>query len=148
MTAYTTIPDTDIAQDKPIKAETGLALRDNAIAISEGAAGAPQIQRAAIQNVAIDATKIENYAVQRAKIQNSAIDSTKLNLGSSSATAVLPGSGSAEITMSELSFFPMINSSSSDGFAIESKPTATRGFRLRNLSEGSQTYTVSWRFIG
>jgi len=43
MTAYTTIPDTDIAQDKPIKAETGLALRDNALAIQEGNASAPSI---------------------------------------------------------------------------------------------------------
>ena len=43
MTTYTTIPDTDIAQDKPIKAETGLALRDNALAIQEGDASAPSI---------------------------------------------------------------------------------------------------------
>ena len=128
MTAYTTIPDTDIAQDKPIKAETGLALRDNPIAISEGAAGAPQIQRAAIQNVAIDYTK--------------------LTLGSSSATAAVAGSGTVELTLSELSFFPMVHCSTAAGFVMESKTVATRGFRLRNLSVGSQTYTVSWRFIG
>ena len=127
MTAYTTIPDTDIAQDKPIKAETGLALRDNPIAISEGAASAPRIQRAAIQN--------------------SAVDSTKLNLGSSSASASLFG-GSAEITMSELSFFPTITSNLSTGFTIESKPTASRGFKLVNKSGNVQIYTVSWRFIG
>jgi len=127
MTAYTTIPDTDIAQDKPIKAETGLALRDNALAIQEGDASAPRIQRAAIQN--------------------SAVDSTKLNLGSSSASASLFG-GSAEITMSELSFFPTITSNLSNGFTIESKPTASRGFKLVNKSGNVQTYTVSWRFIG
>ena len=128
MTAYTTIPDTDIAQDKPIKAETGLALRDNPIAISEGAAGAPLIQRAAIQN--------------------SAVDSTKLNLGTSSASASVVGSDSVEVTMNELSFFPAIYSNLSAGFTMETKVTASRGFRLLNKSVASQIYTVSWRFIG
>ncbi len=43
MTIYTLINDTEIAQDKPLKAEIGLALRDNALAIQEGDATAPSI---------------------------------------------------------------------------------------------------------
>ncbi|WP_428516269.1 hypothetical protein [Roseovarius sp.] len=45
MTSFTSIPNTEIAQDKPIKAETGLALRDNPIAIAEGGSGAPKIAK-------------------------------------------------------------------------------------------------------
>jgi len=43
MAVWTTIPNTAIAQDKPIKAETGLALRDNVTAAMEGASGAPAL---------------------------------------------------------------------------------------------------------
>ena len=45
MTTFTNIANTDIAQDKPIKAETGLALRDNPVSIAEGGSGAPKIAK-------------------------------------------------------------------------------------------------------
>lgn len=48
MASWTDIPNADIAQDKPIKAETGLALRDNVTAAMEGASGAPPLLEAAI----------------------------------------------------------------------------------------------------
>jgi hypothetical protein len=48
MTVYTTIPDTDINPDKPIKSETGYALRDNPLAIAEGDPTAPSINPAAL----------------------------------------------------------------------------------------------------
>ena len=47
MATYTAIPNTDIETDKPIRAVTGRALRDNPIAIAEGASGAPRVQVAA-----------------------------------------------------------------------------------------------------
>ena len=48
MTTYTTIPDTDINPDKPIKSETAYALRDNPTAIAEGDPTAPSINPAAL----------------------------------------------------------------------------------------------------
>lgn len=48
MTTFTTIPDTDINPDKPIKSETAYALRDNPLAIAEGDASAPPINPAAL----------------------------------------------------------------------------------------------------
>ena len=145
--AFTNIPDTDIAQDKPIKAETGLALRDNPLAIALGIPGSPQVQRAGIAAGAIDNSRIAGNTITKDRLLGGIVTSTWLNLGSSSASASLFG-GSAEITMSELSFFPTITSNLSNGFTIESKPTASRGFKLVNKSGNVQTYTVSWRFIG
>ena len=43
MTTYTDIPDGDVDQDSPVTQPLLTALRDNPIAIAEGAAGAPKI---------------------------------------------------------------------------------------------------------
>ena len=44
MADWTTIPDSSIEPGKPIRSIDGLALRDNPIAIAEGAPGAPRIE--------------------------------------------------------------------------------------------------------
>ena len=43
MTTYTAIPNGDIDQDSPVTQELLTALRDNSIAIAEGATGAPRL---------------------------------------------------------------------------------------------------------
>ena len=43
MATWTTIPDSSIEPGKPIRSIDTLALRDNPVAIAEGAAGAPKI---------------------------------------------------------------------------------------------------------
>ena len=43
MADWTTIPDSSIEPGKPIRSIDGLALRDNPVAIAEGAVGAPKI---------------------------------------------------------------------------------------------------------
>lgn len=48
MTTYTTIPDADIDQDSPVTQPLVTALRDNPIAIAEGAAGAPKVVAGAL----------------------------------------------------------------------------------------------------
>jgi len=48
MATWTTLPDASLEPGKPIRSIDGLALRDNPIAISEGAAGAPKIQTEAL----------------------------------------------------------------------------------------------------
>jgi len=48
MTSYVTIPNADIDAESPIDVDLMTALRDNPIAITEGASGAPTIKRAAI----------------------------------------------------------------------------------------------------
>jgi len=49
MTTYTSIPNSDIDQDSPVTQPLMTALRDNPIAITEGASGAPRIVAAAIE---------------------------------------------------------------------------------------------------
>lgn len=51
MTTYTTIPDGDIDQDSPVTQPLMTALRDNPIAIAEGASGAPRINLSAVSQV-------------------------------------------------------------------------------------------------
>ena len=48
MTTYTTITNAEIDQDSPITQPLLTALRDNPVAITEGAAGAPKVQAAAL----------------------------------------------------------------------------------------------------
>src|SRR5690625_3580280 len=49
MAQWTNIPTDRIEPGKPIRAIDGLALRDNPIAIAEGAAGAPRVAAAALR---------------------------------------------------------------------------------------------------
>ncbi len=51
MTAHTDLPNSLFLQDKPILGSTGMALRDNPIAISEGAPGAPRIAHRALTSL-------------------------------------------------------------------------------------------------
>ena len=48
MATWTTIPDSSLEPGKPIRAIDTLALRDNPVAIAEGAAGAPRLADAAL----------------------------------------------------------------------------------------------------
>lgn len=53
MTAYTSINAADLGQDKPVTTSKMLALYNNPTAITEGASGAPRIQRAAFSSNAL-----------------------------------------------------------------------------------------------
>lgn len=48
MTTYTAIPNSDVDQDSPVTQTLVTLLRDNPIAITEGASGAPKIQSKAL----------------------------------------------------------------------------------------------------
>ncbi len=58
MTSYATIPDTDVDQDSPVSVALMTGLRDNPIAITEGASGAPRIKTAALFAPASGSTTI------------------------------------------------------------------------------------------
>lgn len=49
MANYTDIPDGNLDPDSPIRSVDGLALRDNPIAIAEGASGAPRVAPEALE---------------------------------------------------------------------------------------------------
>jgi hypothetical protein len=65
MATWTTIADATLEPGKPIRSIDGLALRDNPIAITEGAAGAPKIQTAAITDGNVTAVKLATGTNER-----------------------------------------------------------------------------------
>lgn len=60
MTDWTTLSDTDLAQDKPLTQSKSRALRDNPIAITEAASGAPRIAPAALNFPYVQAKRTTN----------------------------------------------------------------------------------------
>ena len=71
MATWTTLPDASLEPGKPIRSIDGLALRDNPVAITEGAVGAPRI-------IGRAAKRINDYAV----LTVSASDAVRVELGS------------------------------------------------------------------
>jgi hypothetical protein len=68
MASWTTLPDAALEPGKPIRSIDGLALRDNPVAITEGAAGAPKMQTNGITDSAVTTAKLANNSVTTAKL--------------------------------------------------------------------------------
>lgn len=68
MTTYSTIPGTDIDTDSPVTESLMTKLRDNPIAITEGATGAPKVQTAGITDLAVTAAKVADATLTGAKM--------------------------------------------------------------------------------
>lgn len=74
MATFTVIPDTVLEPLKPIRSVDGLALRDNPIAIAEGASGAPRIQNAAMDTDSVDNANVVNGTLGAEKFQSGATE--------------------------------------------------------------------------
>jgi len=59
MATWTNIPDGNLEPGDPIRSVDIIAIRDNPIAITEGASGAPKIQTAAITDANVTTAKLE-----------------------------------------------------------------------------------------
>ena len=68
MADWTNIANTALQPGAPVRSIDGVALRDNPIAIAEGAAGAPRIQTNGIQNSAVTNAKIANRTIRGIKL--------------------------------------------------------------------------------
>jgi len=68
MTAYNAIPDSDIDPESPLTTSLFTYLRNNPIAITEGATGAPKIQNAAFAANSIDGAKIITSSITGTQI--------------------------------------------------------------------------------
>ena len=138
MTTYTTIANSEIDQDSPVTQTLMTALRDNPIAITEGAAGAPKVSNAALDP--IQTGIIANGAVQRAKIQT----------GTSSAAGSLSSGGFVSVLVSAYSFFPSFNG---DRVVVltcaetTGSADAPRIGIINNDPDNTKSYSVAWRFI-
>lgn len=81
MTTYTVINNTDIDVDSPVTTSLMNKLRDNPIAIAEGASGAPKIQAAALDTNSVTADAIAAGAVGSSELGSSAVTTDKINNG-------------------------------------------------------------------
>ena len=79
MATWTDIPDSVLEPGKPARSVDALALRDNPIAIAEGAADAPRIQTNAIQNWAVTNEKIAN--MDAGKLNSGTVPGARLPTG-------------------------------------------------------------------
>ena len=97
MAEFTVIPDANLEPDKPARSIDALALRDNPIAIAEGAADAPRIQTAAIEDLAVTSAKLATGTGERdwvlARNAGAAVGAvgTYAFLHETTATATSPG---------------------------------------------------------
>jgi hypothetical protein len=147
-TSYNAIPDSMVDAESPVTVNLMTYLRDNPIAITEGAAGAPQVQSGAIASGAVSngklavdsvsAAKIQAGAVTLAKIAAGAVTQPKVSTGTDSKTAaptVLDQTGWWEFSSAgEYGFFPFTDASHT--FDI---------FIANELSHTTTKTTLSWR---
>jgi hypothetical protein len=91
MAGWTNIPTASLEPGAPVRSLDALALRDNPIAIAEGAANAPRVQTAGIANSAVTADKIASNAVTTAKILDSNVTTNKIASGERMTTANVAG---------------------------------------------------------
>ena len=78
MATWTSIPDSLLEPGKPIRSVDALALRDNPIAIAEGAAGAPKVTENAMNANSIHGNRIRSGTVANAQIANGAVNNVKI----------------------------------------------------------------------
>lgn len=74
MATWTNIPDTVLEPGKPARSVDALALRDNPIAIAEGADGAPKIQEMAFLLNSINGNRLRSGTVTAAQLSASATE--------------------------------------------------------------------------
>ncbi len=143
MTTYTAILASEIDTDSPITVDLMTKIRDNPIAITEGAAGAPRIQLAAMDTGSVDTTQIVAAAVGRSQIAT-ALATTAGNLNDDAHTL---------FTLNDYSFFPMVHTNTSSG-AVQMTGHTTDGgsgaaprFSLYKNGATLVAYDVDHRYI-
>lgn len=124
MTDWTTITDSQVDPKAPVTSELMTAMRDNPIAISEGATGAPKVQTEAIQDAAVNRVKLKT-----------ATNSGGYSFGSNG--------GSVTINMDPYSFFPGMTGSSQT--QIRGGGADAPAVQVSDSSNASGT--LSWRYI-
>lgn len=121
---FTEIELTTLVTGKPVKAMQGLAMYQNAIAIAEGAPGAPRVVRGGLSTVT---------------------NSVSGSLGEGASATISLGGGA---------FFPNFSTSSIPGIqlrtapAVSTNPDNARIELFQPTSEsGTRSYVVSWRRV-
>lgn len=140
MTDYIAIAETEDDPEAPITSSWGKRVRNNPVAITEGAAGAPRIQTAAIANGAVTAAKLATGTGERdwvlARIAAAAV-------GAVGTYAFLYNSGSATLP-GETRPASQLRYSSAAGGSSSGEPSGTwRCMGIMNATN-DETRTTLW----
>lgn len=121
---FTEIELTTLVTGKPVKAMHGLAMYQNAIAIAEGAVGAPRVVRGALSTVT---------------------NSVSGSLGEGASATISLGGGA---------FFPNFSTSSIPGIQLRTAPAVSTDpdnarieLHQPTSESGTRSYVVSWRRV-
>src|SRR5690625_2465166 len=144
MAQWTNIPTDRIEPGKPIRAIDGLALRDNPIAIAEGASGAPRVQTNGIANSAVTTSKIANSNVTAQKLATGGNENNWVRSRIATSTAGAVGT------------YAFVTRRSSGGPAVTNWNGTIAGSNLRraNIDPEGMGYNESaalsgtWRIMG
>jgi len=150
MTAYSTIADSEIDPESPGTTTLFGKLRNNPIAITEGAAGAPSIVSAALASSVVTSDKLDYSDL--IDITNSYLISTLKNI-------IVTGSinGWTDVTVSELSVPELyINSNASNAYIriLYFASGATQNIDSRITIDGTLSDTITttsltgWKWSG
>ncbi len=104
MTTYTAIPDTDIDPESPITTGLMTKLRNNPIAITEGASGAPKMQTDGYTDLSVTEAKLANGSVTAAKFGSSLIAQANLKTTTGEVSSTV--SNSFLLPGGEYGFYP------------------------------------------
>jgi len=171
MANWVSIADATLEPGKPIRAIDARALRDNPIAISEGASGAPKIQTAGITDLnvttaklaanAVTTAKITDLNVTTAKLANNAVTTGKLATGEQMTTANVLGAtaGAAVGAVGTYAWLSQSTASTSANNIVAGSTYAGSGLRYfgyRGAEDGGSTTSElygatpsgTWRAMG
>lgn len=144
MTTYTAIANAEIDAESPITTTLMTLLRDNPIAVSEGSAGAPKIQTAALDQT------VSTEAVSTATMRDGAVVRVKLATTTVSLAGTIGGSSDFDIALSPYSFFPMFHSTDAQAVYYSltdyANPDAPH-VRVIGNGKGSQFYDIDYRHV-
>lgn len=134
MATWTTIPDSSLEPGKPVRSIDTLALRDNPIAISEGASGAPRNLDASLSTT-VTADGISWVGARSAGAATGAVG-TYAFLGETAAVTTNPGSTRAGSTLRYA------------GIAAQDRTFGDTGYGVASTIGAGGTPSGTWRAMG
>lgn len=148
MATWVNISNSNLQPGAPARSVDAIALRDNPIALAEGATGAPRIQTAAIADLAVTGAKIANGTITGAKLANNTLTWAQINAASLYAGIGAIGAGAVG------SYAMVTRSSVNTGSAITWGALISGSMLVPSNSDGENVGTTinqlsgTWRILG
>jgi len=150
MTTWTNITDASLEPGKPVRSIDLLALRDNAIAITEGAAGAPKIETASMTANSINGDRLSNGTTGAEKLQSGTTERDWVLGRNAGAAAGAVGSYAMALstgaTFGDSLAASSLRPSNADGTIFNAAPSGTwRCMGMAGVGSGANIVTIFLR---